>query len=76
MYLARGWHSTPIFPKNSGVNRGFGPPSRLPSDFPEKLRELAYEASTSELENFQNKSGWTDPEKRIEALKRQINLFS
>jgi len=77
LYLARNWQSTPIFPANQKtVNRGYGLPSKLPPGFPEKLRELAYQASSDQLASFTNKNGWSEPEKRIQALKNQIKLFS
>ena len=77
LYLARNWQSTPIFPANQAtVNRGFGLPKSLPPAFPDKLRIMALRASKQMLAQFDNASGWSEPEKRIQALKNQIKLFS
>lgn len=75
LYLARGWGSTPIFPMKTGtVNRGYGLP-KIPSNFPNILRKMAYQASKEQLDNFTNEMEWGEPEKRIQALKNQIKLF-
>lgn len=76
LYLARGWVSTPIFPVNKkSINRGFKFPS-LPNKFPGKLRQMALKASKYQLEHFNNEQGWREPDRRIQALKNQIKLFS
>jgi len=74
MYLARGWHGTPIFPESETVERGFRVP-KLTREFPKELRKMAYNASVQQLKNFDNKMKWSSPDKRIEALKIQVDLF-
>lgn len=77
LYLARGWNSTPIFPKNmKTVNRGFALPKYLPKDFPMSLKKMAFESSVKQLREFDNKDDWSEPKKRLQALKNQIKLFS
>ena len=75
IYLARGWHSTPIFPTNNSVGRGYQFPKKLPKDFPPLLKKMAHKASLYQLDNFDNKLKWRSPERRIQALKNQVKLF-
>lgn len=75
LYIARGWGSTPIGHKLSGVD---APVPALPTNFPKGLREKAYRASVRQLEEAEQKGnilGWKDFQSRKNSLRNQIKLF-
>lgn len=77
LYLARGWTVTPqLSAKMHTFDRGFKLPETLPPGFPDKLKEIAYEASKMQLEEFDNHEKWDSKKNRRKALKKQMELFS
>jgi hypothetical protein len=78
VYMARGWSGTPIFGDEEDEKtpeRGFHFPRRLPENFPDEWREAAYQASKTMFEDESERSTWSNPQKRKEALHDQMILF-
>lgn len=77
LYLARGWHSTPIIPRyEKTVKRGYRFPSKLPKGFSPRLRKLALQATKAQLASQDEREEWRDWSKREAALRQQLRLFS